>query len=146
MHDDEARERVRWEQHSQQWDRAKQQRQEQAFAQRMAAQPHPLDREVRVYPNDDGPRLQPAPPGPASPVETALYATAELTGQVERLVEELHGRLSRGGVVQELPVNVAKPSELPPPSCPLVGQLVEHAGHLERLSLQLQTLLQQLAL
>lgn len=93
-----------------------------------------------------GPRLQPAPPGPASPVETALYATAELTGQVERLVDELYGRLSRGGVVQDMPVNVAQPSELPPPSCALVGQLVEHAARLERLSLQVQTLLQQLAL
>lgn len=126
MHDDEARERVRWEQHSQQWDRAKQQRQDGS--------------------GGSGPRLQPAPPGPGSPVETALYATAELTGQVERLVDELHGRLSRGGVVQDVPVNVAQSSELPKPSCALVGQLVEHAGHLERLSLQLQTLLQQLAL
>jgi hypothetical protein len=93
-----------------------------------------------------GPRLQPAPPGPGSPVETALYAIAELTGQVERLVDELYGRLSRGGVVQDVPVNTAPPSELPKPSCALMGQLLEHAGHLERLSLQLQTLLQQLAL
>lgn len=143
MQDDEAREHVRWEQHSQQWDRTKQQRQEQAFAQRQV-QPHPLDRGVRVYPDESGPR--PPSPGPASPVESVLYATAELTGQVERLVDELHARLSRGGVVQDMPVNVAQPSELPKPSCALVGQLVEHAGHLERLSLQLQTLLQQLAL
>jgi len=146
MYDDEARERLRWEQHSQQWDRTKQQRQEQAFAQHMAAQPHPLDRGVRVYPDESGPRPQPAPPGPGSPVETALYATAELTGQVERLVDELYGRLARGGVVQDVPVNVAKPSELPKPSCALVGQLLEHAAHLEALSLALQTLLQQLAL
>ncbi len=86
----------------------------------------------------------PPPPGPASPVETVLDATAELTGQVERLVDDLHSRLR--SLVQDIPVNVAKPSELPPPSCPLVGQLLEHAGHLERLSLQLQTLVQQLAL